>query len=373
MDIVYHDWLLYIMVFAMSFGIVLFLTPWSRKVSVKLGAIDQPKARGMHKEPIPRLGGIAIVLGFMATMAVVAIFMNELRTLEFLGFVIGALIIVGLGILDDIKNLRAGLKFVVQIVAALVVVATGTRIDFIGWPFVEVFEYLSIPITIFWIVGMINALNFIDGVDGLAAGVSSIAAIFLTVLCIMTGSPLAVVFTATLAGSCLGFLPRNFSPADVIMGDTGATFLGYVLAVSSIIGVYKSYALLSVAIVGFAIALPIMDAIFVIVRRTLSGKSAMVADRGHLHHKLIDMGYSHKQTVIISYIISILCGGIAILIAIRDIRAVIIALVSLFVIFAIAYAYRKRMGERIEKPNNKPEQQPNLETDTDTEPKPELE
>lgn len=334
------------MAFATSFGIVLWLTPWSKKVSVKLKAIDMPKDRGMHKVPIPRLGGIAIVLGFMATMALVAIFMDEVRTIEFLGFAAGGIIIVVLGILDDIHNLPARLKLIVQIGAALIVFFTGTRIEFIEWPFVEQLEWLSFPVTILWIVGLVNAVNFIDGVDGLAAGVSSIAALFLTILCIITGSPLAVVFTATLAGSCLGFLPRNFSPADVIMGDTGATFLGYVLAVSSIIGVYKSYALLSVAIVGFAIALPIMDAAFVIIRRTLSGKSAMGADRGHLHHKLIDAGYSHKQTVFISYAISIVCGGIAILIAIRDIRAVIIALVALFVTFSIVYAYRKRVGDR---------------------------
>lgn len=337
------------MAFAASFGAVIFLTPWSKKVSVKLKAIDQPKARGMHKEPIPRLGGVAIVLGFMATMALVAIFMQEIRTLEFLGFIGGAVIIVILGIFDDIHNLNARLKFAIQILAALVVISTGTRIEFIGWPFIETLEFLSIPITIFWIVGIVNAVNFIDGVDGLAAGVCSIASLFLTILCIITGSPLAVVFTATLAGSCLGFLPRNFSPAEVIMGDTGATFLGYVLAVSSIIGVYKSYALLSVAIVGFAIALPIMDATFVMLRRLLSGKSMMGADRGHLHHKLIDAGYSHKQTVIISYVISIVCGGIAILIAIRDIRAVIIALVSLFVLFSIVYSYRKRMGDKVER------------------------
>ncbi|MCL2375804.1 MAG: undecaprenyl/decaprenyl-phosphate alpha-N-acetylglucosaminyl 1-phosphate transferase [Defluviitaleaceae bacterium] len=340
-----HDWLLYIMTFAASFGICLVLTPWARKVSIKLGAIDKPKPRGMHKKPIPRMGGIAIVLGFMATMAIAAIFMDDMRTLQFAGFAVGAFIIVGLGMLDDIYDLNAKLKLAVQIIAALVVVFTGTRIEFIGWPFQEVLTTLSVPITIIWIVGIVNAVNFIDGVDGLAAGVSSIAALFLTILCIMTGSPLAVVFAATLAGSCLGFLPRNFSPADVIMGDTGATFLGYVLAVSSIIGVFKSYALLSVAIVGFAVALPILDTAFVVVRRMLSGKSPMAADRGHLHHKLIDAGLSTKQTVIILYVVSIIAGGVALIIALRDITALVIGLTLLFVTMSIIYVYRKRVGE----------------------------
>jgi len=344
-EYIVHDWLLYIMVFAVSFGLVLFLTPWARKVSIKLGAIDKPKPRGLHTKPIPRMGGIAIVLGFMVTMGIALLFMEEIRTLQFAGFIVGGLIIVGLGMLDDIYHLGAKLKLAVQIVAALVVVFTDTRIEFIGWPFQEVFTTLSIPITILWIVGLVNAVNFIDGVDGLAAGVSSIAALFMTILCIMTGSPLAVVFAATLAGSCLGFLPRNFSPADVIMGDTGATFLGYVLAVSSIIGVYKSYALLSVVIVVLALALPILDTAFVMIRRLLAHKPIMGADRGHLHHKLIDRGFSHKQTVAILYAVSILSGGVAILIAVRDIMALIIALTSMLVLFSIIYAYRKRVGD----------------------------
>ncbi|MCL2574606.1 MAG: undecaprenyl/decaprenyl-phosphate alpha-N-acetylglucosaminyl 1-phosphate transferase [Defluviitaleaceae bacterium] len=348
-EYIYHNWLLYIAAFATSFGICLLLTPWARKVSVKLGAVDKPKPRGMHKKPIPRMGGIAIVLGFMATMAIAAIFMEEIRTLQFAGFVVGALIIVGLGMLDDIHDLSAKLKLAVQIVAALVVVFTGTRIEFIGWPYHEVFTTLSVPITIIWIVGLVNAVNLIDGVDGLAAGVTSIASLFLTILCIMTGSPLAVVFAATLAGSCLGFLPRNFSPADVIMGDTGATFLGYVLAVSSIIGVFKGYALLSVAIVGFAVALPIVDTAFVMIKRVLSGRSPMSADRGHLHHKLIDAGLSAKQTVIVLYVVSAVAGGVAIMIAAQNIYALVIGLTALLVTVSIIYAYRKRVGDNGQK------------------------
>ena len=354
-EYIVHDWLLYITAFAASFGICLLLTPWARKVSIKLGAVDKPKPRGMHKKPIPRMGGIAIVLGFMATMAIAAIFMEEMRTLQFAGFAVGAFIIVGLGMLDDIYDLNAKLKMAVQIVAALVVVFTGTTIDFIDWPFQEVFTTFSIPITIIWIVGIVNAVNLIDGVDGLAAGVSSIAALFLTVLCIMTGSPLAVVFAATLAGSCLGFLPRNFSPADVIMGDTGATFLGYVLAVSAIIGVYKSYALLSVAIVGFAMALPIVDTAFVMIRRMLSGRSPMSPDRGHLHHKLIDAGLSAKQTVVVLYSISAVAGGLAIMIAARNIYALVIGLTALLVTVSIIYVYRKRVGDNGESEKSKSE------------------
>lgn len=339
------DWLLYIAVFACSFAVSLFSTPLAKKISVKLGAIDYPRARGMHKEPLPRMGGIAIVLGFMLTMGFVVLYLEELRTTQFLGFVIGALIIVVLGMLDDIYTLSAKAKLAVQIVAALVVIFTGTTIKLVFWP-VSTFLYnFDIPITLVWIVGVTNAVNLIDGVDGLAAGVSSIASLCLMTLCVISGSAVAVVFTAALAGACLGFLPRNFSPAEVIMGDTGSTFLGFVLAVSSIMGVYKSYALLAVVIAVLALALPILDTLFAMVRRALNGKPIMSPDRGHLHHRLIDAGYSHKQTVVILYGLSAVTGVIAILIAVRDLRATAVVLLSLFVLFLMIYAYRKRVGQ----------------------------
>jgi len=341
-----HDWRLYIMAFAVSFAVSLLLTPWAKKISVKIGAVDNPnKERAMHKKPMPRCGGIAIVIGFASSMMMLLFFLEDLRTLQFAGFMVGAAIIVTVGILDDIHDLPAKLKFIVQIIAALVVVFTGTRVEFIGWPFREILEYASVPITILWIVGITNAVNFIDGVDGLAAGVTSIAASFLMVLCIMTGSPLAVVFAATLAGSCLGFLPRNFSPAEVIMGDTGATFLGYVLAVSSIIGVFKGYAVLSVAIIIFAMALPIFNIFFVTISRILKHQPISTPDRGHMHHKLIDAGYSHTKTVVTLYGISVLCGSFAIVIAIQDFRVLAAGLAALAVILSIIYAYRKRMSK----------------------------
>ncbi|MCL2576381.1 MAG: undecaprenyl/decaprenyl-phosphate alpha-N-acetylglucosaminyl 1-phosphate transferase [Defluviitaleaceae bacterium] len=338
-----HNWLLYIIVFGAAFAITLLLTPWARKVAIKLKAVDHPKARGVHKKALPRMGGLAIFIGFIVAMGIATFSMEDFRSLEFAGFVVGALIIVGLGMLDDVFNLPAKLKLFVQIVAALVVVFTGTQIDFIGWDLPDFIDYAAIPVTVLWIVGMINAVNFIDGVDGLAAGVSSIASVFLMILCILSGSPMAVIFAVSLAGSCLGFLPRNFSPADVIMGDTGSTFLGYVLAVSSIMGVYKSYALLSVAIVGFALALPIVDTVYVTVKRILRGKSPMVADRGHMHHQLIDRGMSHKQTVLIMYTASIFAGGLALLISLNDLRALIVGLVLLLVLVSVIYAYRKRL------------------------------
>jgi len=342
-EYVEHDWIYYIAAFAVAFGVALFLTPLVKKLAFRLGAVAKPRARDLHNTTMPRLGGLAIFLGFMVSMGLLMFFMEELRTLQFAGFVTGAVLIAGMGMLDDIFDIKPIFKLLVQISVALIVVFTGTSIDFIGWDMPAIFESLSIPITVIWIVFIINAVNLIDGVDGLAAGVSSIAAVFLVILCIMTGSPLAVVFAAALAGASLGFLPRNFKPAEIFMGDIGSTFIGYVLAVSSIIGVYKSYALLSVAIVGFALILPIMDTVYVFASRILKGKNPLKADRGHLHHKLIDRGYSHKTTVVILYAVSIFAGTIAILIAMENIQALIIGGVLLFVLFSTIYVYRKRV------------------------------
>ncbi len=338
-----YNLLLYISSFACAFGISLLATPFAKKLSVKVGAIDYPKKRGMHKEPIPRMGGVAIVLGFMLTMLIVAPFVSEIRTGQFIGFIIGALIIFVLGMLDDIYSVSPKVKLAFQLVAAIIVVYSGTRINFVLWPFHAYIANFSAPVTLVWIIGVTNAVNIIDGLDGLAAGVSGICAFCLMVLCFISGTPEAVVLTAALAGSCLGFLPRNFNPAEVIMGDTGALFLGFVLSVTSIIGVFKSYALVSVIIAAFSLALPIFDTAFAMIRRALNGKPIMEADRGHLHHRLIDSGYTQKQAVVILYLLSALFGVIAILIAIRDIRAAGVVAVSVVVLFLMIHVYRSRI------------------------------
>ncbi|MCL2462466.1 MAG: undecaprenyl/decaprenyl-phosphate alpha-N-acetylglucosaminyl 1-phosphate transferase [Defluviitaleaceae bacterium] len=337
-----QDWTLYIAVFAAAFGIALAMTPVAKKISLKAGAIDYPRERGMHKEPLPRMGGVAIVLGFLISIGIAAIFMPEMRTVQFLGFIAGAVIIAVTGMLDDIFTLKARLKFAIEIVAALIVVFSGTRVDFIIYPIPTYLDYLSVPFTLVWIVGVTNAVNIIDGLDGLAAGVSTIGAVCLMILCVISGNALAVILSAALAGSCLGFLPRNFNPAEVIMGDTGALFLGYVLAVSSITGVFKAYALLSVLIAFLVIALPIFDTLFAMIRRIAHHKPIMEADRGHLHHRLVDGGYSPKQAVVILYGLSVAMGAIAIVIAIKDVRAIIVTLICVGVMGLMVWVYRRR-------------------------------
>lgn len=334
-----HDWVLYIASFSTAFAISNVMTPVAKKLSLKVGAIDYPKARGMHAKPMPRMGGIAIVVGFLLTLLLLYRFMDHKQSHQITGFIIGSGIIVVLGMFDDCFNLRARFKFLVQIVAALVVIYSGVRINVVFWPFNAALQKLSVPITLLWIVGVTNAVNLIDGLDGLAAGVSSIAALSLMALCIITGDEIAVVLTATLAGSCLGFLPRNFNPAQIFMGDTGATFLGFTLAVTSVLGVFKGYAMLALVVSMLSLGLPIFDTLFAMGRRIAKGESIMSPDRGHLHHRLIDKGFTQKQAVMILYGISILCGLLAIFITFKDTKALVVIVLTVFVLSFVIYFF----------------------------------
>lgn len=341
-----HDWLLYLAAFAISFAVSIMATPWARNIAYKCHAVDYPRARGMNKEPVPLMGGLAIVLGFMASMLCLFPFVEDFHTKQFAGFIVGGIIIVIVGMFDDVYELSAKFKLLMQIIVAVIVVATGNKLDFIMWPLWQILKPFSSIITIVWIVGLINAVNLIDGLDGLAAGVTSIASICIAILCIISGGSISVIMTTTLAGSCLGFLPRNFSPAEVYMGDTGSTFLGYVLAVSSCIGVFKRYAILAVLLAVLSMALPILDTSFAMIRRAVNHKPIMSPDRGHLHHRLVDSGYTSKQAVVILYGLSIGSSMIAVLIAIDNFRATLVVLIFFLMLIIILLVYRHRINER---------------------------
>ena len=303
-----HNWLLYIAAFACAFAITLVTTPFAKWLSVKCGAIDYPKDRGVHKKPMPRMGGVAIVLGFTITVLMVNYFDKSMDSRQFAGFLVGALLIAGLGVVDDMKNLPAKLKFCVQILAALIVIFSGTRIQVVLWPVTAYLQKFSIPITLVWIVGVTNAVNLIDGLDGLAVGVSSIAAITMLAVALLTGNMPIAITMAALAGACIGFMPYNLNPAKIFMGDTGSTFLGYILATYSIQGLFKYYAIVSFAVPFLVLGLPIFDTAFAIVRRVARGQSPMTPDRGHIHHRMMDMGLNQKQTVAALYVVSSLLG-----------------------------------------------------------------
>ncbi|MCD1147980.1 undecaprenyl/decaprenyl-phosphate alpha-N-acetylglucosaminyl 1-phosphate transferase [Peptoniphilus sp. KCTC 25270] len=298
-----------LMPFALAIVISLIATPIVRRGSIRYGLVDIPKdERRMHKKPIPLGGGLAI---FIALAIGFFVFMP--MTKENIAFIVGCLIIVGTGLYDDKKNMSPKMKFLMQIVAAIALLLGGVQIDFFTNPFYGTnpliyLELLSIPITIFWVVGITNTINLIDGLDGLACGISAIASISLMFVAYRYNNMQMAILAALLAGSCLGFLPYNFNPARIFMGDTGALLLGFVLSFLTIEGAMKSVALIAVFIPVLILGVPIFDTTFAMIRRKLSGKSITEADKGHLHHRLLYSGLSQRQTVLSLYCISIVFG-----------------------------------------------------------------
>ena len=295
---------------AVALVISYLMCPLVKSFAYKIGAIDVPKDnRRMHKKPVPRLGGLAIFLGFIVSMLLFTKIDGEMQ-----GILLGAVIIVVLGVVDDMTPLRAYFKFFVQIVAALVAVFHGVVIETLSNP--NIFSqnpywnlsWLAIPITVLWIVGITNAVNLIDGLDGLACGVSTISALTMLVIALLVSEGDVAIIMASLVGACLGFMPYNRNPAKMFMGDTGSTFLGYILATISIQGLFKYYAIVSFAVPFLVLGLPMFDTIFAIVRRLAHGQNPMAPDRGHIHHRLIDMGLNQKQAVAALYVVSSILG-----------------------------------------------------------------
>ncbi len=282
------------------------MTPIVRVLAIKIKAIDIPTDnRRMHHRPVPRIGGLAIFAAFTITTLSFCTAGKELMTI-----LIGGSVLVLIGILDDIYRLNAFVKLVVQIAVAIFAVSQGVTIDFIGFGGTYLpFGAWSGVITVIWIVGLTNAVNFIDGLDGLACGVSAISSTSLFLVMLLSGSSASYcVITAILVGACIGFFPFNANPAKIFMGDTGALFLGYTLSILSVVGVFKTDMLLAFFIPLSIFGLPLFDTTFAIVRRLLHGKSPFAPDRGHLHHRLIDMGFGQRQSVRILYAICALLG-----------------------------------------------------------------
>ena len=290
--------------------VALITTPVVRSLAIRMGAVDVPRdGRRMHDHPIPRMGGLAIFFGFILSTIIYVELTPELQ-----GMLLGAVIIVVLGIFDDIYALGAKLKLAVQIVAALVAVLSGNLIQVVSNP--NIFSpdfwwdlgWLSVPCTVLWIVAITNAVNLIDGLDGLACGVSTISSMTMLVISLVVADGPVAVVMAALAGGCIGFLPYNLNPAKIFMGDTGSTFLGFVLAVMSIQGLFKFHTIISFAVPFLMLGLPIFDTCFAFIRRIAHGQSPMHPDRSHIHHRLIDMGFTQRQAVAVLYIISAILG-----------------------------------------------------------------
>lgn len=299
------------------------VTPYTMRLAKKVGAMDIPEQRKVHKKPTPRLGGIAIIVGFLVSVTYLLIILNwenidiydgQEYLFKLMGFLIGIVLLGITCFIDDSKGLPALVKLLVQILSAVIVCACGIRIENIGLPFLSgefntVFTYI---ITVGWIVGITNAINLIDGLDGLSSGISLVSCISLILIFTMSGSPLlATILITALAGAIFGFLPFNFNPAKTFVGDTGSNFLGFSLAVISILGVAKTYTALVLVAPIIVLGLPIFDTLFAIVRRIIKGKSlkaVLQPDRGHLHHRLMDKGYTQRQAVMILYGLSATLG-----------------------------------------------------------------
>jgi UDP-GlcNAc:undecaprenyl-phosphate GlcNAc-1-phosphate transferase len=328
--------------------IALVATPVIRRLAGSLRILDLPDSRRFHDRPLPRGGGIAVVVAFVAVGGGLIVFgggltgMPSLRGVtpgNLIGLFAGAVLATVIGALDDRFDLRARWQFLGQIGLAGVAIASGITVAFIGNPFAAdniVFPAaVGVAFTVIWIVGMINSLNFIDGLDGLSTGIALIAAITLGLLSLSSqvNQPIVAVLCFALAGGLLGFLRWNFHPAVIFQGTAGVMFLGYVLAVLAILGSAK------VVVALLVLAVPIIDTFWVIVRRVTSGRSPFSPDRGHIHHRLLDLGLSHRSTVLLIYLVCATLGLMSLLVSTATgVLAFVVALVGFGV---MAFALRR--------------------------------
>lgn len=318
--------------FLLAFIAAFMMTPYSIKLAKKVGAVDVPKdARRMHHKSMPRLGGIAVICGFLISFIYLLITMSiedgskldlfgqENYCYKLIGFVIGMTILGVTCFIDDIKNIKPLVKLAGQLLAAIVVVSFGLRLGDFNFSFLSSVgnEVFSIVLTIGWIVGITNAINLMDGLDGLSSGITLISCLSLLMIFALNESPLvAIIMITALAGALSGFLPFNFNPAKTFIGDTGSNFLGFTLSVVSILGVAKTYTAVVIVLPVIVLGLPIFDTLWAIIRRIFKGKSLKAvfqADKGHLHHRLVSKGFSQKQAVYILYGISATFGMFAVI------------------------------------------------------------
>lgn len=329
----------YLLLLIFPFLIAYLTTPLAKGLALRFGAIDMPgEERRVHSRPIPRMGGLAIYFAFILS-ALVFMPMDS----KMLGLLLGSSLVVLLGIIDDTRGLSAATKMGGQIAAAIILVLFGFRIEWLTSPLggMIYLGWLSIPATIFWIVGITNTFNLIDGLDGLAAGISAISSVTMSAVALLNGRYAAAMLLLIVAGSALGFLPHNFNPAKVFMGDTGSLLLGFLLSAISIQGTIKGATAIAIVIPVLAMGLPIFDTAIAIVRRAKNGMPIMQPDRGHLHHRLLDMGFTQRQVVVILYIISGVLGAVAI--AVTE-TTPLWSLILTSVVLLAAFIGTKRMG-----------------------------
>jgi len=347
--------------FILAFIVAFMATPYTIKLAKKIGAVDVPKdERRMHKRAMPKFGGPAVILGFLVSVIYLLIVMSledtiilngpENYGMKLIGLFLGIVIISITCIIDDIKTIKPIVKLSGQLLAAIVAVAFGIRIESINVSIIqapELGEILSTIVTIVWIVGVTNSINLIDGLDGLSSGISVISAISLLIIFLLNGSAMVpIILITALAGALVGFLPFNFAPAKTFIGDTGSNFLGYTISIIAILGMAKTYTLAVIILPLIVLGLPIFDTLWAIIRRLIKGKSIKAifkADKGHLHHRIVARGFSQKQAVLILYGISATFGIFAIIFFDSGIWKALSFL--MMVIVAIGLGYRNFQEE----------------------------
>ncbi|WP_050727169.1 glycosyltransferase family 4 protein [Vulgatibacter incomptus] len=342
--------------FGLSLGIAAVLTPVIRQLALRWGFVDHvSSARKIHARPIPRLGGVAIVAAFFTPLLGLLVLESSTGRMfladqsRALGLFIGGAAIAALGIYDDIRGANAWAKLCIQIPIALLMFQLGFRVEVIANPFGEpiTLGWLALPITMMWIIGLINAVNLIDGLDGLAGGVALFAIGVTFIIAVARGQPLMVLFSAALAGAVLGFLFYNFNPATVFMGDTGSMFLGFVLATTSLQVNQKSSTTVALLIPIVALGLPIFDTSLAFSRRMLSGRSPFSADRGHVHHRLLDAGLSHRQAALVLYGCCMVLSVAALTLTVAN-NVVTAALLASLLVGAVSFARKLGYGFKLD-------------------------
>jgi len=339
--------MIYILIALLSFILVLFLVPINKKFSILIGSIDTPIARSTHKKPTPKSGGISILLALIIVVSLLIFF--ELLSLNklLLGLLIGGVLVVLLGVFDDLKDVSPWQKIVFEIIIALTVYYFGFKIDLVTNPFGSPIDIgaLSLPVTVLWFLLIMNSINLIDGLDGLAVGVVAIVAIIIGLSGVWCGRNFVAYLSFALVGVSLGFLRYNFYPAKIFLGDAGSLFLGFLIAALSVAGntQFKGATALTLLIPIIVLSFPLIDTIHAVFRRLKTPDSIFKADKKHLHHKMLEIGLPYKTVVYIGYFITCLFGLIAVgfLLLDRKVLFSIIVIIGL-IIFLIFYHIIKR-------------------------------
>jgi UDP-GlcNAc:undecaprenyl-phosphate GlcNAc-1-phosphate transferase len=316
--------------FVLALAATALITPLVCRMAIKLGHFDEPDGqRRVHSEPTPRIGGVAIYLGFTLALfvtlnvalnnnAVISRYLDTPDLARVIGLLFGGTLMMGVGLWDDVMGMRARTKFIAQfIVATIAVLFYGFTIYHLRLPHFGLVElgWFGIPFSLFWYLGMVNAINFLDGLDGLVAGYTIIAAVALTVISLFKGQYLVAITTCAIAGAAAGFLPFNYNPARIFMGDGGSLFIGFVLATVGVMGTEKQAVAISLVVPLLILALPILDTAKVIARRLHKGAPLSMADREHVHHQLLDLGLTQRQAVLLIYAVCGVLGVVAIVLS----------------------------------------------------------